>query len=74
MMKSTTNKDDADMMKSYAYGGRVPADGSMAKPAAAAAGEPFTPPNPYTTKEAEEARKNEALSLVMSSFRKSMIG
>ena len=62
MMKSTTNKDDADMMKSYAYGGRVPADRSMEKPGEMA---PFTPRNPYTTKEAaeEERKKNMFVSL-----------
>ena len=65
MMKSTTNKDDADMMKSYAYGGRV-ADRSMEKPGEMQdGGNVMKPREPYTTKQAaeEERKKNMFVSL-----------
>ena len=72
-MKSTTNKDDADMMKSYAYGGRI-ADRSMEKPGEMQdGGNVMKPREPYTTKEEEKKRKEEAMSF-MPSVMKRMIG
>ena len=75
MMKS--EKDDMPKMatKSYSYGGRV-ADGSMEKPEKREmqeGGMVMKPREPYTTKEEEQKRKEEAMSF-MPSIMKRMIG
>ena len=61
--------------KSYTYGGRLP-DGSMEKPEKREmqeGGMVMKPREPYTTKEEEQTRKEEAMSF-MPSVMKRMIG
>ena len=73
MMKS--EKDDMPKMatKSYSYGGRV-ADGSMEKPEKREMDAMVMKPRePYTTKEEEQKRKEEAMSF-MPSIMKRMMG
>lgn len=73
MMKS--EKDDMRPQmatKSYSYGGRVAA-GSMEKPEMQEGGMVMKPREPYTTKEEEQKRKEEAMSF-MPSIMKRMIG
>ena len=76
MMKS--EKDDMPKMatKSYSYGGRVPAAGSMEKPEKRemqeGGGMMMTPRKPYTTKEEEQKRKEEAMSFMPSIMKKIM--
>jgi len=72
MMKS--QKDDM-ATKTYAYGGRVAA-GSMEKPEKREmqeGGMVMKPREPYTTKEEEKKRKEEAMSF-MPSIMKRMMG
>ena len=74
-MKS--QKDDM-ATKTYAYGGRV-ANGSMEKPEKRemyeGGGMVMKPREPYTTKEAEEERKKQAMSFMPSIIkRQRMIG
>ena len=72
MMKS--EKDDM-ATKTYAYGGRV-ADGSiekLEKREMQEGGMVMKPREPYTTKEEEKKRKEEAMSF-MPSIMKRMIG
>ena len=69
-----TPKDDM-ATKTYAYGGRV-ANGSMEKPEKREmqeGGMVMKPREPYTTKEEEKKRKEEAMSF-MPSVMKRMIG
>ena len=71
MMKS--EKDDM-ATKTYAYGGRV-ADGSMEKPEKREmqeGGMVMKPREPYTTKEEEKKRKEEAMSFMPSVMKKIM--
>lgn len=74
-MTMKSQKDDM-ATKTYAYGGRV-ANGSMEKPEKRqmyeGGGMVMKPREPYTTKEAEEERKKQAMSF-MSPIMKRMIG
>ena len=74
-MTMKSQKDDM-ATKTYAYGGRV-ANGSMEKPEKRqmyeGGGMVMKPREPYTTKEAEEERKKQAMSF-MPSIMKRMIG
>ena len=75
MMMMKSEKDDMPKMatKSYSYGGRV-ADGSMEKPEKREMDAMVMKPRePYTTKEEEQKRKEEAMSF-MPSVMKRMIG
>ena len=65
MMNS--EKDDMPKMatKSYSYGGRVAA-GSMENPEMQEGGMVMKPREPYTTKEEEQKRKEEAMSFMPS--------
>ena len=76
MMKSQEDNMRPQMAtKSYSYGGRV-ADGSMEKPEKhemQEGGMVMKPREPYTTKEEEKKRKEEAMSF-MPSVMKRMIG
>ena len=75
MMMMKSEKDDMPKMatKSYSYGGRV-ADGSMEKPEKREMDAMVMKPRePYTTKEEEQKRKEEAMSF-MPSIMKRMIG
>ena len=74
MMKS--EKDDMPKMatKNYSYGGRVAA-GSMEKPEKREmqeGGMVMKPREPYTTKEEEQKRKEEAMSFMPSIMKKIM--
>ena len=71
MMKS--EKDDMPKMatKNYSYGGRVAA-GSMEKPEMQEDGMVMKPREPYTTKEEEQKRKEEAMSFMPSIMKKIM--
>ena len=76
MMKSQEDNMRPQMAtKSYSYGGRV-ADGSMEKPEKREmqeGGMVMKPREPYTTKEEEKKRKEEAMSF-LPSVMKRMIG
>ena len=76
MMKSQEDNMRPQMAtKSYSYSGRV-ADGSMEKPEKREmqeGGMVMKPREPYTTKEEEKKRKEEAMSF-MPSVMKRMIG
>ena len=76
MMKSQEDNMRPQMAtKSYSYGGRV-ADGSMEKPEKREmqeGGMVMKPREPYTTKEEEKKRKDEAMAF-MPSVMKRMIG
>ena len=74
-MKSQKDDKTPQMAtKTYAYGGRVAADGSMEKPEKREMDAMVMKPRePYTTKEAEEERKKQAMSF-MSPIMKRMIG
>ena len=79
MMKMKSQKDDKTPQmatKTYAYGGRV-ANGSMEKPEKRemyeGGGMVMKPREPYTTKEAEEERKKQAMSF-MSPIMTRMMG
>ena len=79
MMKMKSLKDDKTPQmatKTYAYGGRV-ANGSMEKPEKRemyeGGGMVMKPREPYTTKEAEEERKKQAMAS-MSSIMTRMMG
>ena len=75
MMMMKSEKDDMPKMatKSYSYGGRV-ADGSMEKPEKREMDAMVMKPRePYTTKEEEQKRKEEAMSF-MPSIMKRMMG
>lgn len=74
MMTMKSEKDDMPKMatKSYSYGGRVAA-GSMEKPEMQEGGMVMKPREPYTTKEEEQKRKEEAMSF-MPSIMKRMMG
>ena len=76
MMKSEKDNMRPQMAtKSYSYGGRVAA-GSMEKPEKREmqeGGMVMKPREPYTTKEEEQKRKEEAMSF-MPSIMKRMIG
>ena len=75
MMTMKDDKTPQMATKTYAYGGRV-ADGSMEKPEKREMQEGsmvMKPREPYTTKEAEEERKKQAMSF-MSPIMKRMIG
>lgn len=79
MMKMKSQKDDKTPQmatKTYAYGGRV-ANGSMEKPEKRemyeGGGMVMKPREPYTTKEAEEERKKQAMAS-MSSIMTRMMG
>ncbi len=62
-MPMKSQKDDM-ATKTYAYGGRV-ADGSMEKPEKRQMNAMVMKPRePYTTKEAEEERKKQAMSFM----------
>ena len=68
MMMMKSEKDDMPKMatKSYSYGGRV-ADGSMEKPEKREMDAMVMKPRePYTTKEEEQKRKEEAMSFMPS--------
>ena len=70
MMTMKSEKDDMPKMatKSYSYGGRVAAAGSMEKPEKREMDAMVMKPrDPYTTKEEEQKRKEEAMAS-MSSF------
>jgi hypothetical protein len=76
MMTMKSEKDDMPKMatKSYSYGGRVAA-GSMEKPEKREmqeGGMVMKPREPYTTKEAEEERKKQAMSFMPSIMKKMM--
>ena len=76
MMTMKSEKDDMPKMatKSYSYGGRVAA-GSMEKPEKREmqeGGMVMTPRKPYTTKEEEQKRKEEAMSFMPSIMKKIM--
>ena len=77
MMKSQKDDKTPQMAtKTYAYGGRVAAAGSMEKPEKREmqeGGMVMKPREPYTTKEEEKKRKEEAMSF-MPSIMKRMIG
>ena len=72
MMTMKSEKDDMPKMatKNYSYGGRVAA-GSMEKPEMQEGGM-MTPRTPYTTKEEEQKRKEEAMSFMPSIMKKIM--
>ena len=75
MMTMKDDKTPQMAKKTYAYGGRV-ADGSMEKPEKREMQEGsmvMKPREPYTTKEEEKKRKEEAMSF-MPSVMKRMIG
>jgi len=76
-MKSQKDDKTPQMAtKTYAYGGRVAAAGSMEKPEKREmqeGGMVMKPREPYTTKEEEKKRKEEAMSF-MPSIMKRMIG
>ena len=75
MMTMKDDKTPQMATKTYAYGGRV-ADGSMEKPEKREMQEGsmvMKPREPYTTKEEEKKRKEEAMSF-MPSVMKRMIG
>ena len=77
MMMMKSEKDDMPKMatKSYSYGGRVAAAGSMEKPEKREmqeGGMIMTPREPYTTKEEEQKRKEEAMSFMPSIMKKIM--
>tara|TARA_A100001391_G_scaffold144382_1_gene102057 strand:- start:125 stop:355 length:231 start_codon:yes stop_codon:yes gene_type:complete len=75
MMMMKSEKDDMPKMatKSYSYGGRVPAAGSMEKPEKREMDAMMmTPREPYTTKEEEQKRKEEAMSFMPSIMKKMM--
>ena len=66
MMKSQEDNMRPQMAtKSYSYGGRVAA-GSMEKPEMQEGGMVMKPREPYTTKEEEQKRKEEAMSFMPS--------
>ena len=76
MMTMKSEKDDMPKMatKSYSYGGRVAA-GSMEKPEKREmqeGGMVMKPREPYTTKEEEQKRKEEAMSFMPSIMKKIM--
>jgi len=75
MMKSQEDNMRPQMAtKSYSYGGRV-ADGSMEKPEKREmqeGGMVMKPREPYTTKEEEKKRKEEAMSFMPSVMKKIM--
>ena len=75
MMKSEKDDKTPQMAtKTYAYGGRVAAAGSMEKPEKREMDAMVMKPRePYTTKEEEKKRKEEAMSF-MPSIMKRMIG
>lgn len=76
MMKMKDDKTPQMATKTYAYGGPVAAAGSMEKPEKREmqeGGMVMKPREPYTTKEAEEERKKQAMSF-MSPIMKRMIG
>ena len=72
MMKSQEdNMRPQTATKSYSYGGRVAA-GSMEKPEMQEGGMVMKPREPYTTKEEEQKRKEEAMSFMPSIMKKIM--
>ena len=74
MMTMKDDKTPQMATKSYSYGGRV-ADGSMEKPEKREmqeGGMVMKPREPYTTKEAEEERKKQAMSFMPSIMKKMM--
>ena len=72
MMKSQEDNMRPQMAtKSYSYGGRVAA-GSMEKPEMQEGGMVMKPREPYTTKEEEQKRKEEAMSFMPSIMKKIM--
>lgn len=74
MMKMKDDKTPQMATKTYAYGGPVAAAGSMEKPEKREMNAMVMKPRePYTTKEAEEERKKQAMSF-MSPIMKRMIG
>ena len=72
-MTMKSEKDDMPKMatKNYSYGGRVAA-GSMEKPEMQEGGMVMKPREPYTTKEEEKKRKEEAMSFMPSIMKKIM--
>ena len=76
MMKSQKDDKTPQMAtKTYAYGGRVAAAGSMEKPEKREmqeGGMVMKPREPYTTKEEEKKRKEEAMSFMPSIMKKIM--
>ena len=74
MMKMKDDKTPQMATKTYAYGGPVAAAGSMEKPEKREMNAMVMKPRePYTTKEEEKKRKEEAMSF-MPSVMKRMIG
>ena len=74
MMKMKDDKTPQMATKTYAYGGRVAAAGSMEKPEKREMDAMVMKPRePYTTKEEEQKRKEEAMSF-MPSIMKRMMG
>ena len=74
MMTMKDDKTPQMATKTYAYGGRV-ADGSMEKPEKREMQEGsmvMKPREPYTTKEEEKKRKEEAMSFMPSIMKKIM--
>lgn len=75
-MKSQKDDKTPQMAtKTYAYGGRVAAAGSMEKPEKREmqeGGMVMKPREPYTTKEEEKKRKEEAMSFMPSIMKKIM--
>jgi D-arabinose 1-dehydrogenase-like Zn-dependent alcohol dehydrogenase len=76
MMKMKDDKTPKMATKTYAYGGRVAAAGSMEKPEKREMDAMVMKPRePYTTKEEEQKRKEEAMSFMPSIMKmKRMIG
>jgi D-arabinose 1-dehydrogenase-like Zn-dependent alcohol dehydrogenase len=76
MMKMKDDKTPQMATKTYAYGGRVAAAGSMEKPEKREMDAMVMKPRePYTTKEEEQKRKEEAMSFMPSIMKmKRMIG
>jgi hypothetical protein len=63
MMKMKDDKTPQMATKTYAYGGRVAAAGSMEKPEKREMDAMVMKPRePYTTKQAEEERKQQAMA------------
>ena len=67
MMKMKDDKTPQMATKTYAYGGRVAAAGSMEKPEKRQMDAmAMKPREPYTTKEAEEERKKQAMAPMLA--------
>ena len=77
MMKMKDDKTPQMATKTYAYGGRVAAAGSMEKPEKREmqeGGMVMKPREPYTTKEEAKAEREKAMASMPLSIMKRMIG